>query len=330
MIDPAARIESPGRAVILLMGPTAAGKTDAALRVADRVDVDLVSVDSAMVYRRMDIGTAKPEAEVLRRHPHALIDILDADEAYSAARFVADADAHVRLALNRGRTPVLVGGTMLYFRAFKFGLNELPEADAALRARIAARGGQLGWPALHRELAQRDPVAAARIDANNRPRIQRALEVLELTGRPLGSWWDEPSASASERLGVSLLEVAIVPPDRGDLHARIDRRLGGMLNRGLVDEVRALRADPSLSLDMQSMRSVGYRQVWRHLDGEYGFDEMRQRLAAATRGLARRQLTWLRAWQGLDAQVADVDGATGFLRRKLQRPIRNRIVRSSR
>ena len=312
MIDPAARTES-GRAVILLMGPTAAGKTDAALSIADRVDVDLVSVDSAMVYRRMDIGTAKPEPEVLRRYPHALIDILDPDEAYSAARFVADADEHVRLALDRGRTPVLVGGTMLYFRAFKFGLNELPEADAALRASIAARGGELGWPALHRELEKRDPVAAARIDPHNGARIQRALEVLELTGRPLGSWWDEPSASASERLGASLLEVAIVPPERSELHARIDRRLSAMLERGLVDEVHALRADPALSPDLPSMRSVGYRQVWRHLDGEYGFDEMRQRLAAATRGLARRQLTWLRAWQGLDAEVADAGAAAGFL-----------------
>ena len=319
MIDPAARTESPGRAVILLMGPTAAGKTDAALRVADTMDVDLVSVDSAMVYRRMDIGTAKPEAEVLRRHPHALVDILDPDEAYSAARFVADADEHVRHALDRGRTPVLVGGTMLYFRAFKFGLNELPEADAALRARIAARGGELGWPALHRELAKRDPVAAARIDPNNGPRIQRALEVLELTGRPLGSWWDEPSASAAQRLGVSLLEVAIMPPERGELHARIERRLSAMLDRGLLDEVRALRADPALSLDLPSMRAVGYRQVWRHLDGDYGFDEMRQRLAAATRGLARRQLTWLRAWQGLDATVADPAAAVGFVQAKSYR-----------
>lgn len=317
MIDPAARTDSPGRAVILLMGPTAAGKTDAALSVADRVDVDLVSVDSAMVYRRMDIGTAKPEPEVLSRYPHALVDILDPDEAYSAARFVADADEHVRLALDRGRTPVLVGGTMLYFRAFKFGLNELPEADTALRARIAARGDELGWPALHRELAKRDPVAAARIDPNNGPRIQRALEVLELTGRPLGSWWDEPSASASERLGVSLVEVAIMPPERSELHARIDRRLSGMLERGLVDEVRALRADRALSVELPSMRSVGYRQVWRHLDGEYGVAEMRQRLAAATRGLARRQLTWLRAWQGLHAQVADADEAAGFLRAKV-------------
>ena len=301
------------------MGPTAAGKTDAALRIADAVDVDLVSVDSAMVYRRMDIGTAKPDSEVLSRHPHALIDILDPDEAYSAARFVADADEHVRQALDRGRIPVLVGGTMLYFRAFKFGLNELPEADAALRAKIAARGGELGWPTLHRELEQRDPIAAARIDPNNGRRIQRALEVLELTGRPIGSWWDEPSASARERLGASLFEVAIVPPERSELHARVDRRLSTMLARGLVDEVRALRADPALSVDLPSMRAVGYRQVWRHLDGDYGFDEMRQRLAAATRGLARRQLTWLRAWRGLDEEAVDAESAVRFLLQKLGR-----------
>ena len=309
------------------MGPTAAGKTDAALRIADAVDVDLVSVDSAMVYRRMDIGTAKPEKAVLRRHPHALIDILDPDEAYSAARFVADADEHVRLALDRGRTPVLVGGTMLYFRAFKLGLNELPEADAALRERIATRGAELGWPTLHRELEKRDPVAAARIDPNNGRRIQRALEVLELTGRPIGSWWDEPSASAQERLGASLFEVAIVPRERSELHARIEGRLSAMLERGLVDEVRGLRADPALSADLPAMRSVGYRQVWRHLDGDYGFDEMRQRLAAATRGLARRQLTWLRAWQGLDEEAVDADAAAGFLLQKLGR---NRIVRGPR
>ncbi len=309
------------------MGPTAAGKTDAALRIADAVDVDLVSVDSAMVYRRMDIGTAKPAKDVLSRHPHALIDILDPDEAYSAARFVADADEHVRRALDRGRTPVLVGGTMLYFRAFKFGLNELPEADAALRERIAARGAEFGWPTLHRELEKRDPVAAGRIDPGNARRIQRALEVLELTGRPIGSWWDEPSASAEERLGASLCEVAIVPPERSELHARIERRLSAMLERGLVDEVCALRTDPALSADLPSMRAVGYRQVWRHLDGDYGFDEMRQRLAAATRGLARRQLTWLRAWQGLDEEAEDADSATRFVLQKLGR---GRIVRGPR
>ena len=285
--------------VVALMGPTAAGKTEAALGLADAADVDLVSVDSAMVYRRMDIGTAKPDADVLARHPHALVDIRDPADTYSVAQFVADADRAVRTSLAAGRTPVLVGGTMLYFRAFKTGLNRLPHADEPLRRQIAARAAEHGWPALHRELSRRDPEGAARMDPNNGQRIQRALEVLELTGRPMGHWWSEAAASAPRRLACRLVELAVVPEDRAVLHGRIADRLDEMLRRGLVEEVAALRDDPALSIDTPAIRAVGYRQVWRHLDGDYSRDEMAERVRAATRQVAKRQLTWLRGWEGL-------------------------------
>ena len=282
------------RRVLALMGPTASGKTSAALAVAELGGFDLVSVDSAMIYRRMDIGTAKPPPQVLARHPHALVDIVEPTETYSAARFVDDADAAVRESLAAGRTPLLVGGTMLYFRAFKHGINDLPAADPALRDRIAADAARLGWPALHRRLAADDPVAAARIDPRNGQRIQRALEVLELTGRSITSAWSEDATPATERLDCELAEVAIVPGDRATLHRRIEARVDTMLEQGLVDEVAGLRADPALHADLPSMRAVGYRQVWGHLDGGYGHGEMIERIRVATRQLAKRQLTWLR------------------------------------
>ncbi|MDE0420220.1 MAG: tRNA (adenosine(37)-N6)-dimethylallyltransferase MiaA [Gammaproteobacteria bacterium] len=289
--------------VVALMGPTAAGKTEAALGIADAAAVDLVSVDSAMVYRRMDIGTAKPPAAVLERHPHALVDIRDPVDTYSVAGFVADADDAVRASLAADRTPVLVGGTMLYFRAFKAGLNRLPGADESLRGRISTRAKERGWPALHRELSRRDPEAAARMDPNNGQRIQRALEVLELTGRPISYWWSTSATEVSRRLGCRLVEVAIVPPDRRILHGRIADRLDDMLARGLVDEVGALRNDPALSIDTPAMRAVGYRQVWRYLDGDYTHDAMVERVRAATRQVAKRQLTWLRGWESLAQSV---------------------------
>jgi len=285
------------RRVFALMGPTASGKTNAALKVAERGGFDLVSVDSAMVYRRMDIGTAKPLPEILARYPHALVDIIEPTESYSAARFVADADAAVVQALAAGRTPLLVGGTMLYFKAFKNGLSTLPAADHAIRRRIAAQASEVGWPALHARLAHNDATAAARIDPNNGQRIQRALEVLEITGRSITEAWSECVPSAAERLDCELLEIAVVP-DRATLHDRIARRVDAMLARGLVAEVAALRDDPALTADLSSMRAVGYRQVWRHLDGEYGRHEMVERICAATRQLAKRQLTWLRRWRG--------------------------------
>ncbi len=302
--------------LVVLTGPTAAGKTEAALRIADAAAVDLISVDSAMVYRRMDIGTAKPEADVLARYPHALIDIVEPTEAYSAARFVADADTAARASLAAGRTPLLVGGTMLYLRAFKDGLDALPPADAELRKAIAKRAAVAGWPALHRRLAERDPAAAARIDANNGQRIQRALEVLELTGQSITTHWRRTAVPASERLGCQLVELAIAPDDRATLHRRIGQRLETMLRRGLVEEVRALRDDPALSLALPAMRAVGYAQVWRHLDGDYDYAELIDRIGAATRQVAKRQLTWLRRWRC--PTVADANAAAMRIRRYLR------------
>lgn len=306
------------RRVLALMGPTASGKTNAALTVADHGGFDLVSVDSAMVYRRMDIGTAKPSPEILARYPHALVDIIEPTESYSAARFVEDADAAVVQAFEAGRTPVLVGGTMLYFKAFKHGLSTLPGADHAIRRRIAAEAAEVGWPALHARLARSDAKAAAHIDRNNGQRIQRALEVLEATGRSITEAWSEPVPCAPERLDCELVEVAVVP-DRATLHESIAYRVAAMLARGLVSEVAALRDDPALTADLPSMRAVGYRQVWRHLDGEYGHQEMVERIRAATRQLAKRQLTWLRRWPGL-ARTVDGEAAANLMATEAARP----------
>ena len=290
------------------MGPTAAGKTEAALRIAEAMPADIVSVDSAMIYRRMDIGTAKPSPAVLARHPHALVDILDPSETYSAARFVADADAAARVSLAAERVPLLVGGTMLYFRAFRDGIDALPPADPKVRLAVASRAQELGWPALHRHLAERDPAAAAIIDPRNGQRIQRALEVLELSGRSITEHWSGEARPACERLNCEIVEIAIVPGDRAALHERIAKRLDVMLDEGLVDEVQALRDDPALSIDLPSMRAVGYRQVWRYLDGETDYADMVQRVLAATRQVAKRQLTWLRRWNV--STVGDAQAAT--------------------
>lgn len=297
------------------MGPTAAGKTSAALRIAAEADVDIVSVDSAMVYRRLDIGTAKPPPAVLARHPHALVDVAEPTERYSAARFLADADAAAKRTLAAGRTPLLVGGTMLYFQAFRRGLDALPAADAKVRAALAERAAKRGWPALHGELAARDPAAAARIDPRNGQRIQRALEVLCLTGQSITAHWGRGGLSAQERLGAELVEIAIVPDSRQALHRRIERRVDEMLARGLVDEVRRLRREPLASLNLPAFRSVGYRQVWEHLDGTWDRATMTKRIKTATRQLAKRQLTWLRRWRM--RPVADADAAVAALREAL-------------
>ena len=281
------------------MGPTAVGKTDAALALADRAPVDLISVDSAMVYRRMDIGTAKPEADVLRKYPHALIDVREPSEPFSAADFLDAADAAVARALDRGRVPVLVGGSMLYFKAFRDGLSSLPAADPTTRAAIEERAAVKGWKALHDELRRVDAAAAERIHPNDPQRIQRALEVFHVSGTPLSQWWSESAARGVRlRLDCALLETAI--RSNAHLATRIGERFDAMLKRGLVDEVARLRTMPDLDLSKPSMRAVGYRQVWRHLDGELEFDAMRQQAVAATRQLARRQATWLRSWPSLE------------------------------
>lgn len=275
---------------ILLMGPTASGKTAAALWLAERFPVELVSVDSALVYRDMDIGTAKPDRATLARFPHALIDLITPEESYSAARFVTDARTEMAAIIARGRIPLLVGGTMLYFKALLQGLSALPQADAATRSAIDAEALERGWPALHAELARHDPATAARLAPTDAQRIQRALEVLRLTGQPLSALQNAGNASPPD---FDFLALGLLPSDRAVLHARIAERFDAMLAAGLEDEVTMLRGKYPLSLDRPSMRCVGYRQVWEAQDGLAPRSEMRDRGIYATRQLAKRQITWL-------------------------------------
>jgi tRNA dimethylallyltransferase len=278
-------------AVVALAGPTASGKSAAALALAQRLDAEIVSVDSALVYRGMDIGTAKPTRAERALVPHHLIDIRDPVQAYSAAEFAADA---LRLAGEiraRGRRVVLAGGTMLYFKALFEGLDEMPAADPALRAGIEAEAAARGWPALHADLAAVDAVAAARLAPNDAQRIQRALEVFRASGVPLSRFHQEGSRRGALRPDLFL---SLEPSDRAWLHERIALRFDAMLAAGFLDEVRALRARGDLHAELPSMRCVGYRQAWEALDGEWPLDSVRERGIAATRQLAKRQLTWLR------------------------------------
>ena len=283
---------------IFLMGPTASGKTALALRLAERFEVELISVDSALVYRGMDIGSAKPDADTLRRHPHRLVDIRDPHDVYSAAEFRSDALHEMDAISAKRKIPLLVGGTGLYFRALQSGLSDLPEADAGLRERLGDEARALGWPALHARLAALDPAAALRIRSGDTQRIQRALEVIELTGRPLS----QLQGGARERFAWRVLKLVLMPGDRAALHARIAERLDAMFAQGFLDEVRGLRAraDPgsspgqTLHAELASMRAVGYRQIWQHLDGEFDLAECRARAIHATRQLAKRQMTWFR------------------------------------
>jgi tRNA dimethylallyltransferase len=279
-------------AAILLMGPTASGKSAAALELAQRLDAEIVSVDSAQVYRGMDIGTAKPDVATRALVPHHLIDVVDPHETYSAARFRDDAIALMREITERGRLPLLVGGTMLYFKALTEGLNELPQADAAVRLVIDTMAQEKGWPALHADLARVDPQAAARIQPNDAQRIQRALEIYYVSGKSMSELLSKPKYVY---LPYRIAAAALVTDDREWLHGRIAERFETMLELGLISEVRRLRSRYALEADMPSMRSVGYRQVWRYLDGEYGLAALREKAISATRQLARRQLTWLRA-----------------------------------
>ncbi|MDQ7017509.1 MAG: tRNA (adenosine(37)-N6)-dimethylallyltransferase MiaA [Gammaproteobacteria bacterium] len=277
---------------LFIMGPTAAGKTALAVELVQRLPCDIISVDSAMVYRGLDIGAAKPDAATLARAPHRLIDLLDPSEAYSVSRFCADARAEMDQIVARGRIPLLVGGSMLYFRALELGLSPLPKADAGVRAELNREIEQRGLAALHGELAQVDPVAAERIHSNDSQRIQRALEVWRLTGKTL----TQLQQQAGEALPFRLLKWALSPPDRAVLHQRIAQRFEQMLAQGFIDEVRELKARPELNLDLPSMRSIGYRQVWQHLDGELNEAELLERGIIATRQFAKRQLTWLRSY----------------------------------
>ena len=278
--------------VICLMGPTAAGKTRLALELCRHLPCEIVSVDSALVYRGLDIGTAKPEPEVLRTVPHHLIDICDPQEAYSVGRFREDARQALAVIQAAGRIPLLVGGSGLYFRSLDRGLSSLPAADPALRARLDAEAARVGWPDLHRRLVGVDPVAARHIHPHDATRIQRALEVWELCGRPLSECW---SRSQPTPLLQHAVRLALVPADRALLHRRIEARFQGMLQRGLIEEVRGLR----LPADCPAARLVGYRQVLCHLRGALSRPAMIDGVLAATRGLARRQLTWLRAGPGV-------------------------------
>lgn len=292
--------------VLLLMGPTGCGKTALAMALADRLPVHLVSMDSAQVYRGLDVGSAKPDAATLARYPHALIDCCDPADPYSAARFVADADREVCHALAADRLPVLVGGTMLYARAFRDGLDALPEAQPDVRAAIEARAAEEGWSALHAELAARDPIAAAGIHPNNIQRLQRALEVLAVTGKPLSEHWaDGQAVPAEQRLGVSLVQAALVPQDRALLHRALAARFDNMLQAGLIEEVARLRARDDLAPNLPAIRAVGYRQTWAMLAGDIDRAQLSEQGAAATRQLAKRQLTWLRGWPDLLTVPAD-------------------------
>ena len=276
---------------IFVMGPTAAGKTDLAVDLAAELPVDVISVDSALVYRGMDIGTAKPEPELLRQVPHALVDICEPEDAYSAARFRADALEEMKKITKKGRIPLLVGGTMLYFRALEHGLSELPPSDPQVRGRLQQRLKEEGTTRLHAELARRDPAAAGRIHVNDPQRILRALEVMELTGQPLSLL---QARNKGSRLPYRLVKLILAPAQRKQLHERIEKRFLQMLELGFEDEVRELMARPGFSRDLPSMRAVGYRQMIDHLQGRLSRDEMREKAVIATRQLAKRQLTWLR------------------------------------
>lgn len=282
------------RPVLVLLGPTASGKTAAVARIARALPIELISVDSALVFRDMDIGTAKPSAEEQALCPHHLIDIVSPEEAYSAARFAADARRLIGDIQARGRIPLLAGGTMLYIKALREGLSDLPQADAALRADIDARAAEQGWPALHAELARLDSDAAARLKPTDAQRIQRALEIVMLTGRPLA----ESYAKREDDAPLPPMTVlSLEPSDRAWLHRRIEQRFDQMLEQGLVDELRRLRTKYRLDAGMPSMRCVGYRQVWNYLEGEVDASTMRDTGIYATRQLAKRQITWLRSMQ---------------------------------
>jgi len=306
---------------ILLMGPTASGKSALALALAERFGGEIVSVDSAQIYRHMDIGTAKPSAEERARVPHHLIDIVEPHESYSAARFRDDTLALMREITERGRIPLLAGGTMLYFRALTEGLNDLPEADPTVRLVIDTMAEEKGWAGLHVELQRVDPQAAARIMPNDAQRIQRALEIFYITGKSMTALLSKPKYVY---LPYRLCSIALATENREWLHERIAQRFELMLELGLISELRKLRRTYALDPDMPSMRCVGYRQVWRYLDGEYTLGTLREKAVAATRQLSKRQMTWLRSTRDVtwfDCTADDLlDQVSAFVRRDLGLP----------
>lgn len=314
--DPGGEVMHPP--AIFLMGPTASGKTDLAMQLCERLPCDIISVDSAMVYRGMDIGTAKPSPEEQARAPHRLIDICDPADTYSAADFCRDARREMADITAAGRIPLLVGGTMMYFKSLLNGLSDMPSADPALRRELEVVAAEQGWEALHKELSRLDPVAAELIHPNNHQRVLRAVEVIRLRGVPISELWrggkpasgdigvikDYPyftrwQADESDSLPYTVTQLAIAPMERSQLHERIRLRFVQMLAQGFVNEVQGLMARGDLHADMPSMRCVGYRQVWSHLEGAFDADAMVEKGVAATRQLAKRQLTWLRKWRNL-------------------------------
>jgi tRNA dimethylallyltransferase len=301
------------------MGPTASGKTALALELVKQLPCEIISVDSAQVYKGMDVGTGKPEPEVLKQAPHHLLDVIEPHETYSAARFRDDALTLMREITERDRIPLLVGGTMLYFKALLEGLNELPEADPLIRLVIDTMAEQEGWPAVHAKLSRIDPETAARLDPNDAQRIQRALEVYYIANKPLSELLKKPKYVY---FPYTPIKIALVPGDREVLHERIARRFEAMLDAGLVAELKRLRDEYALEANMASMRCVGYRQAWEHLEGRIGVEALREEGIAATRQLAKRQLTWLRSMQ----DVTEFDGLAEdllqmvleYLRRELE------------
>lgn len=276
------------------MGPTASGKTKLAIWLAQQLPCDIISVDSGMIYRDLDIGTAKPSPQELQVAPHRLINICDPKEIYSAAQFRQDALKEIENILAQDRIPLLVGGTMLYFRILQQGISTLPKAHAAIRTQLVEEAAPNGWQKLHERLQQIDPLAAARIAPNDAQRLQRALEVFMLTGKPMTQLFAE---NPSEQLPYQVTNIVLAPPKREALAVRINQRFASMLQQGLVEEVECLFKRPDLHENLPSMRTVGYRQVWQYLSGKLNYDEMQERAIIATRQLAKRQLTWLKSWQ---------------------------------
>ena len=310
--------------IICVMGPTASGKTQFALDLYEHLPCEIISVDSALVYRGMDIGTAKPEPEILEKIPHRLIDIRDPSEPYSAAEFCADAMSAIEDIHQAGKIPLLVGGTMLYFKFLLEGAAELPSANENVRAEIDALAKQNGWEWVHKQLEGVDPVSASRIHPNDPQRLQRAYEVYLTTGKTLTAFWEEQKgnggqqSSSAHSFPYPVVQFAMAPTERAVLHQRIEQRFHQMLEQGFVDEVRSLYERGDLHLGLPSIRAVGYRQVWEHFDGLLGFDEMVERGIIATRQLAKRQHTWLRSWQNLTWLTSDNNNLFEIALKKLE------------
>jgi len=292
-------INSKKPLAISLMGPTASGKTDLALKLVDQFPLELISVDSSLVYHNMDIGSAKPEPHILEKYPHRLINIRYADQPYSASEFRDDALKAMQDIWQAGKTPLLVGGTMMYFKVLMEGIADMPEADSTIRARLVDKALKEGWPAVHDDLKVIDPSAAERIHPNDSQRLQRALEVYELTGKTLSELQSSSVWGGNREQDFTMLQMSLMTENRGLLHRRIEQRFKQMLDQGLVDEVKALKAAFPGQQNLPAMRAVGYRQVWQYLDGEFDEKSLMQRGMAATRQLAKRQITWLRSWTDL-------------------------------